>query len=306
MIEIDRCPLCDGDKLELFDEGAYIGHDLRNVICAQCGLVLLSPRMDDNELGAYYEGIYRAGRYGTAAPRPDQIRFEAKRAEHLSSLLNGHLAKSTTHLDIGSAAGELLLAMQRRFNCNSFGIEPGDQQREHTRAAGLDVQASIYALEQYLGDRRIDVVTMGHVLEHISNPVAYLAHLRESILAPEGLLLVEVPNLFVHTSFEPAHLFAFSKATLHLTLRKGGFRILATKVHGIPRRDPRGHYITVLAQVQSPALPWTQPPRKISTIVVTKLRRHFSRSRAGLLVNHPVFVAQGVVRRVARFTDRRS
>jgi len=80
----------------------------------------------------------------------------------------------------------------------------------------LTVYPSLDDLGQADGGR-FDLVSMAHVLEHIPNPVEYLSDLRERYLTPDGWLLIEVPNLYAHDSFEIAHSIAFSSHTLRET-----------------------------------------------------------------------------------------
>jgi hypothetical protein len=95
---------------------------------------------------------------------------------------------------------------------------------------------------------------MAHVLEHLPDPVGYLVHLRETLLAPDGLLLIEVPNLYAHNSFEVAHLAAFSAHTLQETVRKAGFSVQLLVQHGQPRSVVLPLYLTLLARPEIPPI----------------------------------------------------
>jgi len=68
------------------------------------------------------------------------------------------------------------------------------------------------------------------------------------LLHPEGWLLLEVPNFYAHDSFELAHLSCFTEHTLTETVKKAGFRVVTTKVHGWPRSETLDLYITLLAK----------------------------------------------------------
>jgi hypothetical protein len=89
---------------------------------------------------------------------------------------------------------------------------------------------------------------MAHVLEHLPDPVGYLISLREQYLLPQGWLLIEVPNLYCHDSFEIAHLASYSMHTLCQTLLRSGFEIFKHQSHGRPRSELLGLYLTVLAK----------------------------------------------------------
>jgi hypothetical protein len=87
---------------------------------------------------------------------------------------------------------------------------------------------------------------MSHVLEHLPDLVGFLTHLRESVLTLSGWLLLEVPNLYAHDSFEVAHLYAFSPHTLGEVLRRSGFEFVKFEKHGRPNSALLPLYITVL------------------------------------------------------------
>jgi hypothetical protein len=88
---------------------------------------------------------------------------------------------------------------------------------------------------------------MSHVLEHLPDPVTYLAHLRKVVLVPDGRLLLEVPNLYAHDSFEVAHLVSYSPHTLMQIVEKAGFEIVKLEKHGRPRSKLLPLYLTLLA-----------------------------------------------------------
>jgi hypothetical protein len=99
-----------------------------------------------------------------------------------------------------------------------------------------------------------DLISMAHVLEHIPNPVGYLSGVQQKFLGENGYLLLEVPNLYSHDSFEVAHLSSFSPHTLVETLKAAGFLVLSMKKHGAPRSKLLPLYITVLAQKNNAAI----------------------------------------------------
>ena len=102
-----------------------------------------------------------------------------------------------------------------------------------------------------------------HVLEHLPNPVEYLQALRTKFLEPTGWLLLEVPNLFAHDSFEFAHLVSFSAHTLTQVVKKAGFRIVQLRLHGLPRSRLIPLYITLLAQPNGSTSSETEPDRMV-------------------------------------------
>ena len=116
----------------------------------------------------------------------------------------------------------------KHFRTNSIASRLASNRAKRTVAApaadGLTVYASLEELEK-AGEKHFDLISMSHVLEHLPDPVGYLVHLRETLLDPQGWLLLEVPNLYAHDSFEVAHLVSYSAHTLLQTLEKAGFEV---------------------------------------------------------------------------------
>lgn len=289
---VRNCPLCGSDQNKPFDEREFRGKAVFNRICSSCGLVYQSPRMTEDELTTFYEGEYRQLYQGDQGPNPKDLAVQQRRADSLLGFSRGKLKRCTRHLDIGCSAGLLLGRFQESYQCQSVGTEPGNAYRRYAQEKGLDVFASLDQLE-IAGEAQFDLVSMAHVLEHIANPVDYLTALRKKWLVTDGHLLVEVPNLYAHDSFEVAHLVSFSAHTLSQTLQKAGFEIIALEGHGRPRSEILPLYLTLLARSQTNAGPYhLQAERGV------KLKRRMGMFRRGLLtrlypqrawlpVNHP-------------------
>jgi 2-polyprenyl-3-methyl-5-hydroxy-6-metoxy-1,4-benzoquinol methylase len=260
--------------------------------------------MDHNELDRFYEADYRIQQQRTESPTYNKIAFERARGTYLATLVTRCLTGTRSHLDIGCAAGELIKSIGQAFRCESMGIEPSVEYRRYLSDNGIQAVSSVENLPH---ERRFDLVTMVHVLEHIPDPVKYLRHLRENIISPQGHLLVEVPNLLVHTSFEPAHLYAFMRETLDATLRMAGFEPTITMLHHEPRnRDPRPHYLTMIARVSNE--PVTVNLRTATSPGRIARMRRFNQSRVGCYLIHPLFYSKLFVKDLlqGRFSCLRS
>lgn len=257
-ILIEACPLCGGHRHAPFESGEDAGQQLHYRLCQTCGLVFQSPRLDDEELAAFYASGYRQIVQGSEAPTEKDLRIQAGRARHLVEFCRGRLPTVTRHLDIGSSSGALLRAFAAASGCQSMGIEPGEAYRVACQAQGMQVVPSLEDLPPD-GRRAFDLVSVIHTIEHIPDPVAYFSRLRETWMAPNAALLLETPNLFGHRAVELAHLVAYSPRTLRQTLETAGFRILRLRTHGAPRSPVLRLYITVLAQALTPG----QPARRV-------------------------------------------
>jgi hypothetical protein len=247
---VQFCPLCGSDHNNFFERFKFRDRDISNRICLNCGLVYQSPCMDENEMAAFYATEYRLLNEGSVTPTARNISAQQARAEALAGFARPLIGHPASHLDIGCSMGILLERFRKDFLSAPVGIEPGEAHRNQAHQAGLTVYASLEELEQN-EHTRFSLISMSHVLEHLPDPVSYLVHLREKILDPSGWLLLEVPNLYAHDSFETAHLVAYSAHTLEQTLEKAGFGIVRLERHGRPRSALLPLYISVLAHPRS-------------------------------------------------------
>lgn len=243
---IEQCPLCGGRQSSLFDQRTFRKQSVTNRLCAHCGMVFQSPRMTDAELSAFYQAEYRQLYQGDAGPNAKDLAIQRGRAQVLVEFAHAVIQPGIRHLDIGCSSGLLLHDFAQAYTTIPTGIEPGDAYRSYAQAAGLTVYPSLDAL---LSDKteRFGLISMAHVLEHIAEPVAYLRALREQILQPDGWLLLEVPNLYAHDSFEVAHLLAFSPHTLAQTVRQAGYKVHFIRQTGLPRSRLIPLYLQLLA-----------------------------------------------------------
>lgn len=248
-VEVDLCPLCrSGSHLHSFFESVRENEGLEKYrMCERCGLVFQSPRMTEGGLNAFYAAEYRSYVQGSELPIDKDLRMQYARAKHLSHFSKPYIKQIHRCLDIGSSTGILLETLNSAYQCEGVGIEPGQAYASFSREKGFHIVADIQHLDsEYEGS--FDLVSMGHTLEHIPEPVDYLVELSERWISPLGYLLLEVPNLYGHHAFERAHLIAFSKQTLRESLQQAGYKILRIKVHGHPRSRLIPLYITALAQ----------------------------------------------------------
>jgi len=244
------CPLCQGNESSLFDRRTFAEVPVENRLCSRCGFVFQSPRMSADESATFYAREYRPLYQGSAGPNAKDLVVQAARAEELLRFTRRSLPRVQRFLDIGCSAGLLLKAFSQANGCQVVGIEPGEAYRDYATASGFNVYTSLEAMEDSC-EARFDLVSLAHVLEHLPDPVGSLIHLREAVLQPDGWLLLEVPNLYVHDSFEVAHLEAFSAHTLKETLRKAGYRLVRMRKHGQPRSSILPFYLTALCQPTS-------------------------------------------------------
>jgi len=258
---VKNCLLCGAEQYSPFATISFRGQKIFNCICDSCGFVFQSPRMTAGELDEFYTHEYRQVYQGDEGPTQKDLVTQKRRASALLEFMKGSVPEVNRHLDIGCSAGILLEEIQSHYGNQPVGVEPGASYRKYAQSQGISVYPDIADL-QTADEARFDLISMAHVLEHISDPVAYLADMRSQYCGPSGWLLIEVPNLYAHDSFEIAHMASFSEHTLKQTLIQAGFEIVTVKKHGQPRSDLLPLYLTVVARSSDKPVNWAVKPEK--------------------------------------------
>ena len=197
--KISECPLCQSKLHKQFHKIAFQNEFLNYWQCQRCGIIFQSPQMYEEEKQDYYAYEYRLHMFRQAEPPKIDLEIQTKRANHIVSLAQTQIKdlQGRTHLDIGSGSGALIRHFHDKCGTNSWGVEPDNSYRQYAQNQDLDVFASLEEWNDVLG-LKADLITISHVLEHLSDPVNFLNNLRCNILDTSGYLLIEVPNLYFH------------------------------------------------------------------------------------------------------------
>jgi len=252
--EVTQCLLCGSDPgmHKHFETHLDEAGEVHYLLCERCGLVFQSPRFTEQELNEFYSVQYRLTVQGSAEPTEKDLRIQHARAKNLLDFLKGNTENISRCLDIGSSTGMLLKVLHAGYGCEVMGVEPGDAYREYGQREGIPAVGNLEQLDTAF-EKSFDLITMAHTLEHLPEPLSYLQNLKQNWLNDSGYVLIEVPNLLGHTSFELAHLTAYTKQTLRAMLHQAGLEVIKIRAHGAPRSLLIPLYITALAVVRGPS-----------------------------------------------------
>lgn len=242
-----NCLVCRSEEKRIFESVESFGYPLIYYQCQNCGLIYQDSDESMVSDPAFYQDTYRKIYQADVNPTVKDIWVQQKRAGFLNMILRkNNLMRPQNVLDIGASTGLLLNEFKEVLGSDVMGVEPGEAYRHYAEGQGLRMFSSIDNLTAEV-DKKFDLVSMIHVLEHLPDPISYLVDIREKLLAESGHILIEVPNFYGHDSYELAHLTCFTPHTLQDTLKRAGYHIVSVVRHGFPRSSLFRLYITILA-----------------------------------------------------------
>jgi 2-polyprenyl-3-methyl-5-hydroxy-6-metoxy-1,4-benzoquinol methylase len=228
-----KCALCGSGKYTLLLQAKdYRLHTTEQVFdlvcCLRCGLVYLNPRPDKEELAKFYPPAFYAQPTVTSKFFSDFL--HSIKLREVSHLKNGGRI-----LDVGCGEGGLLSAFKAR-GWEVYGLDTSETATKLSqKRIGEQYVFNCELRDSNFPDNFFDVITLNHVLEHISYPNEEL-HEISRILKNDGVLHLSVPNIdsfqfkicrekWVHLDL-PRHLYHYSPSTIRAMLQKNNFDVM--------------------------------------------------------------------------------
>jgi 2-polyprenyl-3-methyl-5-hydroxy-6-metoxy-1,4-benzoquinol methylase len=203
--------------------------------CPSCRCLFLNPMPGEEEIAGFYPKQYwwNSKSQGTAILRKlESIYRKVALHDHISFIVRAAgNRRGLDLLDVGCGSGTLLGLLKRR------GFQPlgVDFSAEAARVAETEngVRVVVGSLEQArFPDSSFDMVTLFHVMEHVTNPRDVLAEVSR-ILKPNGAVVLQVPNIdsWQFKAFGakwygldiPRHVIDYSKDSIVRVLSDSGF-----------------------------------------------------------------------------------
>jgi len=229
-----ECNVCSGRNFKIIQEGQM---PYKILECLNCGLVFVEPQPQRTDLSSHYNNNYfQPWTISDIKNRREKI-FK-KRWEKVKS----YIKQKGTLLDIGCGCGEFL-SFAKKDGWSVYGTEISPFASEYiSKTYKIDI--SIGNLEDIsYPSGFFDVITIWHVLEHLTNPRKTLQEVSR-IIKKNGLLVIAVPNFrnyiyrFIYKIikrkdveiFEPdmreLHLYHFNQSNIKILLNRVGFEII--------------------------------------------------------------------------------
>ncbi|MDO8623492.1 MAG: class I SAM-dependent methyltransferase [archaeon] len=243
----DFSPILSFDKPDKYESSLGVKEEDYSrewVKCNSCGFHYSVFSRDENLMDTLYTSLYRNNNSSWRTDSPEALfrKIISMPREQSDTKAKVEWIKSNIKkleedgfinfqddfhhvLDIGGANGIFAYEFQDR-QWISHVIDP-DENGVFMRKYGIDFIQGYY--NPSLLDKKVDLISMVYVLEHLRNPKSLLAEVKGN-MNPDSLLYVEVPDAisFKHKPkeddiFNSTHLWMFDPNTLSAVLNQTGF-----------------------------------------------------------------------------------
>lgn len=209
-----------------------------NYICDNCGFIFILPRPSKEK----YQELYEKGQFSQKERKlstPDDKKFE--QCERIARTRIKILEKELIHflwdqkknkdfLEVGCGTGSFLRFM-KACGWNVIGLEPDVAYTEAVKSR-YNISIKNKFVEDFELDKKFDLISSFHVIEHIENPNIFLQNIYR-LLNDDGYLFLECPSIdrwygkTIDFFFWDVHINTFSEKTLLAFLAKNGFKVIS-------------------------------------------------------------------------------
>ena len=246
-LEEAACPNCESRERTFF---SHAQDDLTGkpgtfsfVTCQGCELVYQHPRIPSSDIGPYYDEEYIAHRkktdFGWLTPfyQKAMQKHDKRKVALVKRFVD--LNADSQVLDIGCAVGSFLDRVHNTCASKVSGVDFKDlADAEFMRH--VDFHCGRLADIDF-GQKRFDLITMWHFLEHDYSPKDTLERSRD-LLSDQGRVVIEVPRLdsLTHKLYgsrwpgfqAPQHTACYSFKTLESMVEGAGLKVVDHFAHG--------------------------------------------------------------------------
>ncbi|HQS36544.1 MAG TPA: class I SAM-dependent methyltransferase [Sediminibacterium sp.] len=229
------------------------------MICGDCGMVFAAPMPSAADLADYNSGYFTAA-HGGRPNSPVALAFFSGMANIRRMFVNRFLKKHNvvvkSILEVGPGPGYfasawLKVAPQTLY----YAIETDNSCHKLLSDMGV-------MLTNVMDAKSADLVIMSHVVEHVSDPVAFVRDATICLRAG-GALFIEVPcQDWVHKTLDEPHILFFDRLPLQRMLSELGFTHIEISYYGksISQLRSRSILNSALTKIRGKLLQWNLAP----------------------------------------------
>lgn len=202
--------------------------------CNSCGLVFSYPFTAPDYANSDSVNSDIAGHYNFTCYADIGAGIESM-IRPLVAIMTSHFTDLDSFLDVGCGFGYCVKFANSLMGLRSIGYEPGEYGRIGSKVMNIDIVNKYFEADS--SNNKYSVVFSSEVIEHVTNPYAYINTL-VSVLANEGIAILTTPNNnYLHHCLERGedtniktlsllgpgqHLCLFNKKSIAFLLEKSG------------------------------------------------------------------------------------
>jgi len=239
------CAICKGTLFFTLATRSKNNLKARTVMCKQCGLIFISPRMSAKDYDDYYKYHYRKDRDAIkGSSNEEDLELNWKHAIEFGKGLAktmGQFLKDGLTIDVGSSTGGVLAGLKElKPKLEILGIEPSLSESEYANSHGVKTITKIF--EDYVKEnqerkqeRKEDAQNVFCVqsLNHLLDPAGFLEWSHE-VLKEGGHIFLAVKNFkhqvrragSIEGGIQIDHVYMFTPETLKLLVESRGFKVV--------------------------------------------------------------------------------
>jgi predicted SAM-dependent methyltransferase len=255
VVHLNNCPVCGSSKIETFLRGKDFfssEKEFEVVQCKSCGFKFTKDFPNEANISSYYDSPEYISHSDTHKGFVNSM-YHWVRSFMLNkktTLVNSFSSTKGVLMDIGCGTGYFAGRMKQN-GWDVLAIEKNPKAREFVKATwGLNPEDS--ELLYKISEKKIDVITLWHVLEHIEQLNETMKQMH-AVLKDDGKLIIALPNSDSYdarvykkywAAYDlPRHLWHFSPSTFNYLAEQHGFQIIKTV-----RMPFDGFYIALLSE----------------------------------------------------------
>lgn len=237
MFKHNNCPVCNKTEFKTFincKDYTVSQERFQIVECTSCGFKFTNPIPAIEKLGDYYKSedyiSHSNTKQGVVSKLYHAVRNYTLRGK--LKLISSYVSRGTV-LDYGCGTGMFLKVCQDT-GWKAYGMEPDSGARRIASEMGMVVCDGKDQLKAQLSNDNLDIITLWHVLEHVTD-LDQTLNFFKSKLSSNGALIIAVPNYksadakhygeFWAAYDVPRHLYHFEPKTITQLLDRFGFAL---------------------------------------------------------------------------------
>jgi 2-polyprenyl-3-methyl-5-hydroxy-6-metoxy-1,4-benzoquinol methylase len=234
-----KCPVCESEKSDKYGNK----HNFQYVKCINCKTVFTNPRPSKELLEAFYASSKNYSYWNKHIfPATESVRREKifkPRVEKVLKYCRKYQIVNGDILEVGAGFGIFCEEIRKSsLFRNITALEPTLELSETCRKKGFNVINS--TLEKVHECKITDIIVAFEVIEHVFSPLEFLSQCYR-LLRHNGMLFLTCPNIkgfdigilgILSNTFDHEHINYFNKDSIHIIIKKAGFKVLDIETPG--------------------------------------------------------------------------